>query len=334
MHPLETALLQEWPSNHRANLRLVVAVSGGADSIALARALHRTRPAESSIIFAHFNHRLRGSESDDDANFVRQFAQSLDCQFKTNPLPEHHSSAKDEATLRQSRYAFLEACCLELGARYLVTAHTADDQIETVLHHFLRGTGLAGLAGMRTFRPSLSTPDLVHARPLLHQTRQQILEYLQSLGQTYRVDSSNLTSDYTRNWLRRELLPQIEERLGSQCREAILQASQHASELQDWLELQAEEAYPKVVLHRSDSVLQLRLPPLQCLPWPVAHSLLRRLWIESKWSLKDTSAAHWTMLRQFILSHPEHRDECLPEMMPGGIQVSRCGRQLILQSFS
>ena len=362
MHPLELSLLQEWPLERWSGMRLVVAVSGGADSIALAYAVKRLCPANSLVIFAHFNHGLRGRESDEDEDFVRQFAQSLNCPFESNlplePRDPDQPPPRDEASLRSRRYAFLENCCRRLGARYLVLAHHADDQVETILHHFLRGSGLTGLCGMQAFRAANSTPDLVLARPLLQVTRHQILDYLQSHQQTFRQDSSNESTHYLRNWLRQEVMPKFDDRLGLAYRSAILHAASHLDELREWLEQLSEEAYHQAVVRRSANVIELDMQQLASIQWPVVHALLRRVWQEARWPLADMNSQHWNSIRSFlairaanhsanqaaskmsfdaVVRHGEMGEpprsldlQVMETMLPGGVQVQATSNLLRL----
>ena len=146
---------------------VLVAVSGGADSVALLTALVRLqKPVESVLIVGHYNHRWRGEESDEDARFVRELAKQYGIGFELDCAPQtREKSTANEASAREARYRFLQQTAERRGARYLATAHTADDQAETVLHRVLRGTGIAGLAGIP--RTRVLSPAVTLIRPLL-----------------------------------------------------------------------------------------------------------------------------------------------------------------------
>jgi tRNA(Ile)-lysidine synthase len=201
-----------WPQDRWRDVGVVVGCSGGADSVALLRLLHDQRqqtrelPARGFLVAAHFNHGLRGDESEADQVFVEHLARELDLPFVT----ERSSSLDcDEASLRDRRYQFLEQTACRLGARYITLAHSRDDNVETVLHHLMRGTGPAGMAGISGSR-SLGE-DLVVVRPLLSSSRDSIRDGLRSIDQSWREDSSNANIDYRRNWIRRKLIPLIED---------------------------------------------------------------------------------------------------------------------------
>jgi tRNA(Ile)-lysidine synthase len=221
---------------------VLAAVSGGADSVALLLGLSQLRAASPGrLVAAHFNHRLRGSESEQDQAFVEELSREVGVECIVGAaaadLAAAHGGQGLEGAARQVRYEFLARAADQCGARYVATAHTADDQAETILHHILRGTGLAGLAGIPRTRPL--TPAATLIRPLLAVTRQEVLDYLQQLGKTYRDDSTNRLTDLTRNRIRLELLPLLERDFNPQVRGALLRLGRLAEEADDWLSGQA-----------------------------------------------------------------------------------------------
>ena len=185
---------------------LLVAVSGGPDSIALLSLLHRLAQSWRLTLTAiHCNYGLRGAESDGDESFVREFCQerqlSLVIHRPTLVKRRQHSSL--QARARDARYAFMRQLAYEVGAVRIAVGHTANDQAETVLMWMLRGAGMAGLAGM----PYTREDGII--RPLLASTREEVLTYLGHEGLTYRRDSSNEKPLYYRNRIRKDLLPVI-----------------------------------------------------------------------------------------------------------------------------
>lgn len=188
--------------------RLLVAVSGGPDSVALLSLLVRMAPAwRLTLMAVHFNYRLRGTESEGDEAFV-----STLCRERRIPLlirrpilvkGRHQSSL--QALARDARYAAMKSIAHEIGADRIVVGHTANDQAETVLMWMLRGAGLTGLSGMPFIREALIV------RPLLAVSREEILEYLKVEGIQFRKDSSNESARYRRNRIRRELVPVMEQ---------------------------------------------------------------------------------------------------------------------------
>ena len=160
MHPFEAQLAAAWPPEDWQDVTVVLAVSGGADSVALLRAMTAVRGGgEGRLAAAHLNHQLRGAESDGDEAFVVELCGRLGiaCEVGRTPAGELAAESGDgiEAAARDARYRFLAATAARLGARFVATAHTADDQAETILHRILRGTGIGGLAGIARTRPLL-----------------------------------------------------------------------------------------------------------------------------------------------------------------------------------
>ena len=185
---------------------LLVAVSGGPDSVALLSLLHRlARSWRLTLTAVHCNYGLRGTESDGDESFVSAF-----CKERQLPLVIHRPKlvkrrqrSSLQAMARDARYDFMRQLAREVGADRIAVGHTANDQAETVLMWLLRGTGMAGLAGM----PYVREDGII--RPLLAATREAVVAYLDHEGLTYRCDSSNDKPFYHRNRIRKELLPVI-----------------------------------------------------------------------------------------------------------------------------
>lgn len=201
----------------------LVALSGGADSVALLRMLHQQGV---EIAALHCNFHLRGEESDRDENFVSDLCQKLDIPLYIKHFDarsfaaEHHISI--EMAARELRYAWFEEMRQELGAEDIAVAHHRDDQAETVLLNLIRGTGLRGLAGMHERSGHI-------VRPLLHMSRQDILDYLSQIGQEYITDSTNLERDALRNRIRLDVIPLLQE-INPQATSHIAEAAQHVAE--------------------------------------------------------------------------------------------------------
>ncbi|MFO0707227.1 MAG: tRNA lysidine(34) synthetase TilS [Nitrospira sp.] len=205
---------------------LLIAVSGGPDSVALLRLLHRLAPQwRLTLMAVHFNYGLRGTESEEDQAFVVALCRALAVPLRCVALnvATRPKGTSLQAHARALRYREMTALAGELAADRIALGHTADDQAETILLWMVRGSGLAGLSGMPAQREGL------FIRPLYDVRRREILAYLQDAGQSYRFDSSNAKPLYTRNRIRHDLLPVIERvvpsaldalcRLGDLCRE-------------------------------------------------------------------------------------------------------------------
>ena len=183
----------------------LVALSGGADSVALLRIL---RDLDYKIEAAHCNFHLRGAESDRDEAFVRQLCDSLGIKlhlihFDTETYASVHQVSIEMAA-RELRYGYFRSLCKDIGAETVCVAHHRDDAVETFLMNLLRGSGIHGLTGIRPKNGQI-------VRPLLCVGRQDILDYLHSIGQDYVTDSSNLESIVLRNKLRLQVLPLLKQ---------------------------------------------------------------------------------------------------------------------------
>ena len=191
-----------------AGKRLMVAVSGGADSVALLRVLHTL---ELDIVALHCNFHLRGEESNRDQRFVEDLCHRLGIQLETIDFDvekfrrDQPRPVSVEMACRQLRYDWFERMRVEHEASAIAVAHNADDNVETLLLNLMRGTGIAGLTGMAVLSDNLIL------RPMLSVRRSEIESYLASLNQDYIVDSTNLENEYRRNRIRNRLIPVMTE---------------------------------------------------------------------------------------------------------------------------
>src|ERR671913_727211 len=178
---------------------LLALVSGGPDSVALLRVVVALG---GEPVVLHVDHGLRGEESREDAEFVRELCRRLNVRCEVQRL-ELDGGSNLQARARDERYRLAEETAVRLGLQVVATGHTADDVAETVLMNLARGTGLRGLAGIPPVRGKLQ-------RPLIGCTRSEILDYLREIDQPYRTDPTNLTGKYARNRVRLEVLPVLE----------------------------------------------------------------------------------------------------------------------------
>jgi tRNA(Ile)-lysidine synthase len=186
----------------------IVCVSGGPDSVCLLHILHELKEAlEIGLVVAHYDHGLREKEDEVETQFVRRLASAMGLSFETekaSPLPLEGTSSMEERA-RNARYAFFEKLKSKLAAKKIAVGHNLNDQAETVLMRLLRGSGPSGLAGIPPTR------DNTIIRPLIEIKRDEIESYLKARDLSYVIDSSNLQTDYLRNKIRLELLPQLLE---------------------------------------------------------------------------------------------------------------------------
>lgn len=214
---------------------IVAAVSGGADSMALLHALVQCgyRP-----IVAHFNHRIR-TEAERDLQFVKNAAAAYELDFVSGSADVRAQALERGETLeeaaRNARYRFLFAAAIEKKARAVLTAHQADDQVETVIMNLLRGSGLNGLGGMRVCSFSAYHAEIPLVRPLLDCWREEILEYCRQEHIEFVIDETNQDTAYRRNRIRLELIPQLEN-YNPKIKQTLLRTSQLAAEDRELLD--------------------------------------------------------------------------------------------------
>ncbi len=231
----------------------LVALSGGADSMLLlslaVRAVSLRRDAgegDARIMAAHLHHGIRGEEADRDEAFCRAACRAMDILLITEhtdiPARARESGRSEEDEARRARYDFFRRVMWEHGLSMLLTAHHADDQLETLLHRLLRGSGTHGMAGIPPIRPL--GDGLSVARPLLACTKREILASCQELGLDYVTDSTNADTAYTRNRLRHGVIPALEDVAGRDVpQRAAMRLSQAAREDDEALTAMAAARY-------------------------------------------------------------------------------------------
>jgi tRNA(Ile)-lysidine synthase len=328
--PLESRLAAAWPPESWQDVTIVAAVSGGADSVALVRALAALKNAgRGRLILAHFNHRLR-PEADLDAKFTATLADRLGllCESAAGCVAKTAEAVGDgiEAAARAERYTFLQSAAERLGARYVVTAHTADDQAETILHRILRGTGVAGLAGMRRARPL--GPAVTLIRPLLDVRRAEILAYLTELQQPFQDDASNSDLGFTRNRIRRELLPRLAADYNSDVVATLLRLGQTARDAQQIIDTAVEELLRGVVSHEPvGDQLTIDCRPLARVNRHLVRELFVTIWREHGWPQQNMGFAEWDALAAMVL---DRNASAAQRSFPGRVVARQTGERLLL----
>jgi tRNA(Ile)-lysidine synthase len=247
---------------------VLVAVSGGADSTALLLCLHRLASGfPLSLTAAHLNHRIRGAEADEDQDFVGKMCAGLGIPFVSEIIEVKQQAAKARQNLeeyaRAIRYDFLRRMADRVNAQKIAVGHNLNDQAETALFRFIRGSGLEGLSSIH---PVL---DGIVIRPLLECTRDSIRQYLKQQNAPYREDSSNTDLRYARNRIRRELMPYLEKSFNPRLAPIIAREAFQIRETWSFIESLAVETYQNLhcltdsgILLKVDKLLQLH-PALQ-----------------------------------------------------------------------
>ena len=300
---------------------LVVAVSGGPDSVALMRAVAGVREPGSPLILAHLNHQLRGAESDADEAFVVALAASLGVSVETHRLDiaalARAEGGNLEAVARRERYRWLADVASRHGLSHVATGHTASDQAETVLHRLLRGTGIDGLRGIAARRDIGLGVSLI--RPLLTVTREEVVAYLAALGQATRHDASNDDDTLTRNRIRHELLPLLQRDYNPRIAEALARLAVQADEISAAEEALAATLLLAAEMPRAGTMVVLSLDILRNAPRRVIRGAFRLLWEREGWPRDAMGFAEYERLADLVESDGGAHD------MPGGVHVRRRG---------
>lgn len=272
---------------------IVVGVSGGPDSLCLLHILRQLAPAlDSDLHVAHLNHGLRGMDADADADFVQSLAARwcLPCtaaKADVATMAQQPGLSLEEAA-RDARYTFLTGLALDLDSRCIAVGHNADDQTETVLMHWLRGSGLAGLRGMM---PVSHLNQLRLIRPLLLVPRAQILHYCQEHDLQPRFDRSNEDTTFYRNRLRHQLLPLLEE-YNPQIRRILRHTATVVADDHQLMRSLLLDVWPTVVREQTESRIVFDLPAYRQQPLSLQRSLLREAVSRLRQSLRNVGFDH------------------------------------------
>ncbi len=310
---------------------LVVAVSGGADSMALLHSLVCLQaPLGLRLHGAHLNHGLRGSQGRDDADFVAGAFQGLGLAYTLEEVDVPSLRAKwrmsVEEAARKARYDFLSEVAHSAGAHAVALGHTADDQAETVLMHLLRGAGLSGLRGMQTLSQMRMRPQgrpVTLLRPFLQVSRRETHAYCSLRGIEYRPDPSNLSLEHTRNRLRHELLPALRE-YNPAVNEALLRLSRTAAQGVAHLDAHVEEIWPRIA-RSHEWGLSLNRREVSSLDLALQSHLLMRTVAEVRGDPEGITAFHiQEMIR--LIGGPAGKSLDLP----GGVTLSVGYREITL----
>jgi len=304
---------------------VVVAVSGGADSVCLLHVLAKwQKELGIKLHMAHLNHQLRGVESEADAKYVSNLAGSLgipvtiDMQDVAAYRTEKKCSIEEAA--RELRYAFLVKVARKVGANRIATGHTKDDHVETILMHILRGTGITGLCGLAPCSPmaydrqemldtSQRRSNLLVIRPLLDITREETMSYCQESQLDPRIDSSNLSLSFYRNRLRLQLLPLLRQ-YNPSVEQALLRLADIAKEDKAFIEQQASALWDGVARPENNGI-HLDKKQIANLPIALQRQLLRAAIARLAGDTRDIEANHIEAVRS-LLNKPVGKRISLP----------------------
>lgn len=295
---------------------VVVAVSGGPDSVALLDLLTRLPDLDLRLIVAHLNHRLRGNESEGDERFVASLAAAhgLPCVCESTDVAE--LSRRERLSLedagRRTRYAFFDRVAEQWGAASVALAHHADDQAETLLLRLLRGAGTTGLSAM--------TPRTAgkYVRPLLCLSRHQIEGYLHARGLSFRTDSSNTDITFLRNRIRHELIPHL-SRFNPEISRTLAATADLLAVDEEVLEAATDQALVRVSCEGEGGGASFSVAALLRESRGIRYRLYRRVVALVKGDLTAVSFRHIRQIDDLVRSPKPN----LTSVLPGGVRVVR-----------
>jgi tRNA(Ile)-lysidine synthase len=312
-----------------AGQRVLLAVSGGRDSMALLHATTRLRSVLELpfILVAHLDHGLRGAAGRDDAELVRSTCHTLNMpvvisECEAGQLERAARGSLEEAA-RTARYDFLQITAQQHGIPLIVTAHHAADQAETVLHNIIRGTGIRGLRGVPEQRRLSDTVELI--RPMLTIDECALTEYVERCQITFAFDATNDSHAFTRNRIRHQLLPLLAKDFNVNIQDSIVRLAGQAEELLQVLDGVAEALLGEAVLERTPLHCRLDVLRLTQQPQAVVRHAMTVLWQQQDWPRRDMSGAHWHRLTALLLNAPPAGLD-----LPGRIRAELRGNLLAL----
>lgn len=297
------ARVKAWIDKHQLigqGDNLVVAFSGGADSLTLLHTLLALKDEyQINVIAAHVNHMFRGAESDSDEDFVKKhcYKCGIICYTKSINVPEYinRTGMSAEEAARKLRYQYLREVAQTLGAHTkIATGHHRDDQAETVLLNLMRGAGSAGLRGMKPLNG-----DII--RPLLCLNRQEIEQFCRDNSLEPRIDSTNFSCDYLRNRVRLKLMPQLEETFSKGVKDALCRTAQLVGDEHDFILAEVRKLWPKLVKESAECI-SIDTTSLEAVHIAVLRELFRKAIAKKRGHIQGISFNHVENLIEFSLA--------------------------------
>jgi len=310
---------------------IVVAVSGGPDSVCLLHILYLLSSEwDLALEVAHFEHGLRGSESRDDACFVKRLSHNFGLGFSIEHGNVKAFARREGIGIQEAarilRYEFLERVRIKTKSAYIATAHTADDQAEEVLMRLIRGTGLSGLSGIPWIR------DNCIVRPLLGVTKQQILDHLKVYDIPYVIDRSNNSRKYLRNRIRKDLVPLLTKKFNPAIVRTINRMTEMLAEDHHLLTEMAEKAYQNSLsLPSREGKLCFSIKKIKKYPEPIRRRIYRMALRDLRLFSGRVRAGHLLGIDKLVNSL---KDPCASFRLPGGAMAFRRYEDLFISSSS
>lgn len=269
--------------------KIVLGVSGGADSVCMFSILERLRKEyDITLYVVHVHHGIRGSEADEDEAYVRELCGTFNIWYRNFKFDIPYISGRDgvseEEAGRNARYEVFERVLDGMKADKIAVAHNSDDCVETVLHNLCRGTGIKGMGGIPPVRGNI-------IRPVMCLSRKQIETYLAQNNIKYRTDSTNLQKEYTRNKIRLELIPYLNGNINSLSGEHILKLAEQLAMINSYVEEEAASAYRRVAADTDDGV-QIDIEKFEACHRVIQSEIVRNAINKTAGRLKDITSGH------------------------------------------
>ena len=303
--------------------RVLVGVSGGADSIFLLYALFRLKDKLGiEPIVANLDHGMRGRASEVDSKFVRKQTKAIGLKFihKKLKICKKTFSGKlsGEEALRAARYSFFRKAAARVNARILATGHTLDDQAETVMMRIIKGTTIKGLVGIL---PKRKDNGLTIIRPLIELEKRDIIVFLDKNRIGYRTDLTNFQEDYFRNKTRRKILPYL-SRYNPRIKRSLFLMAESLMDDHEFIEAAKKEKRNLITKKKKD--ISIKLKNLVMQPRTIQREILRDALSESGGSIKNLTYRHWRDMDNFL----KYKRKGKSLDLPGGIMIKRGEKEL------
>jgi tRNA(Ile)-lysidine synthase len=296
----------------REKVRIIVGLSGGSDSVALALLLRELREKYSIfLVCAHVNYHLRGADSDGDEQFVKEFCfrYNIPLYILSKKLSTGDSVQQDARDMRLKYFRKLKSL---YKMDYIALAHHKDDQVETVLHRFLRGAGFSGLGGILPI-----SSDIIH--PLLSICKSEVLSYLGELGVGYCTDHTNMTPAYTRNKIRNDLIPHIASEYNPRFESKLVQYGQLFSMADEYFTLQGKKLLKRFTIHSRSTTrpqvveIHIEAEPLLKISLILQFYVLREAWYRISGKYQDFYSVHFQDILDILAMGKGYKEIHLPD---------------------
>lgn len=306
---------------------VLVAVSGGPDSVFLLQALYalKSKLKLKKLVVCNLDHGLRYEESAADSLFVKDTAEKLGLEFvhkKINLANMKPAKISTEEAGREARYKFFREAAEAAGADVIATGHTLDDQAETILMRLIKGAALKGIVGISPVR---GEGDLKVVRPLIELEKRDIVRYLDKKKALYRIDSTNSKALYFRNVVRNEIMP-ILEKYNPRLKRVLFNLAEHLREDFEFIEEEKEKA-KHLVRGEKAGIVEIKINDIAVQPKAIQKEILRDALEKAGGIVKKLSFRHWKEMESLI----KHKRKGNSVDLPGSVRIMRTERYFILQ---